>query len=585
MKSVTIRKGIFGLLLIEAVLISPVMVVSIAILSRTYTGLIYDETAEVLNLHTMIINSRMSDMEKLSFEILSNPDIQRNFVKHDIAATSYESYAASRGLYSQLFALWAMDTRLLSIGFLFEDGDLVGTDARGGTGIPGETYTALRAAARTADGKCGWAANAAGDMTVVLYRLIKDISGSGFRPLGVLFICIDARQLLAYPSVVPQERKPDMVCIAGDQILSAVPVDIRRDELEGALRDPSPYEIVRYAGEATFVAVRQSVSSGWYYLYMLPAGTLLRPITGLSIVIALSMLVLLAGVVAVGYRFARAISAPIARLAETAKVVAEGDYSVTLDAAARGGRVAISEVTLLSDDFSRMVRKIDHLINEVYAEKLLSVEMKYRILQQQINPHFLYNTLDTINWKALQGGSGEIAAMVRSLSRMLRGSITGPDEISVGEDLRFVEDYMLIQRLRFEERLDFAASIQPEVLRCGIPRVTLQPIVENCVIHNIEKYSRACEIRIHSSVTPECARICVDDNGLGIDPRRMDLIFSGQAEATGGSIGLRNINERIRMLFGERFGVRVENREPMGTRVTVTLPLKECAHEHAADRR
>jgi two-component system sensor histidine kinase YesM len=222
-----------------------------------------------------------------------------------------------------------------------------------------------------------------------------------------------------------------------------------------------------------------------------------------------------------------------------------------------------------------MVRKIDYLINEVYAEKLLSMEMKYKILQQQINPHFLYNTLDTINWKAMENGNRDISAMVRSLSRMLRGSIKGPDAITVGEDLRFVENYILIQKLRFEERLVYTARVQPEVLSCGIPRVTLQPIVENCIIHNIEKHSGTYEIRIFSSYTPEYTEIVIDDDGQGVDPRHMELVLDGKADPADGSIGLRNINERIKMLFGERFGIRVENREPVGTRVTVTLPFKE----------
>jgi two-component system sensor histidine kinase YesM len=574
MKRITIRNGIFALLLFEAAIISLVMIVSMTILSGTYTGLIYSETVEVLNLHAMIINTRISDMEKLSFEIFSDPDIQRNLLLHENAANDYQAYSATTGLYTQLFTRWAMDKRLLSIGFYFENGDRTETaKRRDEVGIPPETRAALIEDAYAANGKCVWAVNSAGNMTVVLSRLIRDTSGFGFRPLGVLIICIDARQLIAYPSVVPQDRKPEMFCIAGDKILSESTLNVRRGDVEGSLRNPFYYDIITYAGERYFVSIRYSESTGWYFAYMLATKKLLHTITNINLAYILSVLVVLIIVVAVGYRLAKSISFPIVRLAETMKVVAGGDYKIV--ERPEPGRIAISEVELLSEDFSRMVRKIDYLINEVYAEKLQSMEMKYKILQQQINPHFLYNTLDTINWKALESGNGDISAMVRSLSLMLRGSVKGPDAVTVQEDLRFAENYILIQKYRFEERLSFSASVQPEVLGCGIPRVTLQPIVENCIIHNLEKYSGTCEIRMYSSHTPEYMEIAVDDNGQGVDPRHMEMVLDGKADAADGSIGLHNINQRIKMLFGDRFGIRVENRTPVGTRVTVTLPFKE----------
>ena len=573
MKRISIGSGIFALLAFEAAVISIVMIVSVSILSRAYTGLIYNETTEVLNLHTMIINSRMAEMEKLSFEILSDTDIQRNLLAHKNASAPYQAYVASSDLYSQLFTRWATDRRLLFIEFQFEDGERVQTSNRGDATISEATRADLASKAHAADGACVWAANAAGDMTVVLCRLIKDTSGNGFRPLGVLYVAIDGRQLLAYPSVVPENRKPDMFCVAGNQVITQSTLAVRRAEIEGSLRHPFQYDIVPYGGQRYFIAVRQAAPEGWYFVYMLSTNKLLGTITHINVAFVLAVLVALAGVVAIGYRFARTISSPIAHLARTMKVVSGGDYRIPEEATTAG--TAISEVKLLSEDFVDMVGKIDHLINEVYAEKLLSAEMKYKVLQHQINPHFLYNTLDTINWKAIQSGNADISAMVRSLSQMLRRSVKGPDAVTVEDDLEFVRNYIVIQMYRFEERLAFTSSIQPEVLKCGIPRMALQPIVENCIMHNLEKHSGSYEIRIASSHTEDGVEIAVDDNGHGVDLTRMERILGGREDPSDGSIGIRNINERIKMLFGGGFGLRVLNREPAGTRVIVMLPFRE----------
>lgn len=581
MRRITIRNGIFALLLFEAAVITLVMAVSMALLSNTYTGLIYGETVEVLNLHAMIINGRIAEMEKLSFEFLSDKDIQRNLVMHR-TADEYEKHVARSGLYTQIFMRWAMDNRLLSIGFTFEDGDHVETGrSEAELGVSPETRAALMEAARRADGRCAWTMNAAGGMTVVLSRLIKDPTRNDFSPLGVLFIFIDARQLIAYPSTVPAERKPEFFCVSGNTILTESALAVKREDVEGQLRNPSYYDIVSYNKERYFIAVRYSEATGWYFAYMLATRNLLAAISRVNLAYVLSLSGVLFVVVAVGYRLAKAVSSPITGLTETMKGVAGGDYAVPRRTAPK--RLAITEVELLSEYFSHMVGRIDHLINEVYAQRLSSAEMKYKILQNQINPHFLYNALDTINWKAQEGGKEDISAIARSLSRMLRGSVKGPDAISVADDLRFTEDYILIQKYRFEERLSFSASIQPEVLACGIPRVTLQPIVENCIVHNIEKYSRTFEIRMFSSHTPEYAEIVVDDNGQGVDPALLERILGGRTESAEGSIGLRNINERIKIMFGDRFGIRVENRAPAGTRVTVTIPFKEYVGD-ASDR-
>lgn len=588
MKAIRIRNGFFALLIFEAAIIGLATIAFMINLYNIYTNLVYNESAEVLNQYATIADSRLSSIEDKSFEILSNRDIQRNLLQYVSSESSYEKYTAisslsgSASLYSQLFTRWAMDKNIVSISFTFLDGKSVDTASRRPVKLFGRDDMVFHRA-EIANGSCGWIANAAGDNIITLYRLIKDISGNGFKPFGVLIINVDAKHLFNYDSVVPQKYKPEIICVADDQVLSQSVSLFDRDDLLGFIKSTNTYDLVSLYGERYFISVRESSYNGWHYIYMLSNRDILRSVYNMNTIYILLLAAIVIVVITIGYGFANAISRPIARLTESMKVVEEGNYSAIPIEHVPKRLPAISEVVQLSRDFSQMIGKIDTLINEGYVKQLMIMEMKYKMLQQQINPHFLYNTLDTINWKAIETNNNDISVMVRALSRMLRGSIKIHDVVSICEDMRFVEDYISIQRIRFEERLKFKVEIDPGVYSCQVPRLTLQPIVENCIKHNLEKYAGVCEIRISSYVSGNVLEIRVDDNGKGADLQHIEMVLEGQAEAANSSIGLKNINERLKISFGEQYGIRVENMESGGTRVAVLLPFKSGAEREVSD--
>ncbi len=183
-----------------------------------------------------------------------------------------------------------------------------------------------------------------------------------------------------------------------------------------------------------------------------------------------------------------------------------------------------------------MVQEIDRLINEVYSRQLTIMEMRYRMLRQQINPHFLYNTLDTIHWKAIQSGHQQIALLVRSLSRLLRAAVNSPDVVTVADELRFVEDYVRIQKIRFEDRLDVEIEVPAELHEVRIPHLTLQPFVENAIVHNLERFSGALRgSGSLGSVRERKAYLAVADNGRGADLDRVEKVLRGKSTQANGA--------------------------------------------------
>lgn len=207
-------------------------------------------------------------------------------------------------------------------------------------------------------------------------------------------------------------------------------------------------------------------------------------------------------------------------------------------------------------------------MEENVEKQLIIKETELKALQAQINPHFLYNTLESINWLAKANQQKQISKMVESLGFLLRNSIhMKKDIVTIQEEADIVRHYMTIQRFRFEERLNFTLDIDDEVKHCLIPKLTLQPLAENAIQYALEPFTRPCAIRIQAKKAKGCVCITVEDNGPGMDGRIL--------ESTGGrGIGLWNIRERISLTFGEPYGLRIHSEHEKATRIVITIPCR-----------
>ena len=214
---------------------------------------------------------------------------------------------------------------------------------------------------------------------------------------------------------------------------------------------------------------------------------------------------------------------------------------------------------------------------------LLRRQVELSFLQHQINPHFLYNTLDSIRSRALMDRQREIAKMTEILARFFRYCISRDDSmVRVGEELDHIRDYFYIQKFRFEDRFDMEIDVErDELLELFLPRMTIQPLVENAMIHGLEKVEHKGLIRVSLMAAGDRLCITVSDNGFGM-PReellRLNERLAGplEAEATAGQaqggIAIRNVNTRLRLMFGEDSGIRYRSLIGEGTDAVVTMP-------------
>lgn len=244
------------------------------------------------------------------------------------------------------------------------------------------------------------------------------------------------------------------------------------------------------------------------------------------------------------------------------------------------------ELGYLSECFNDMSEEIDILLNQVYKEQLTRKEAELKTLQAQINPHFLFNTLESINWQARLNEVPEISEMVTALSELMEAGIgKGGPKVSLREELAFVDSYILIMKNRYGDRLTFEKAVDKTVLNRKVPKLMLQPILENAIYHGIDKNRKNGEIKLSVSRVDKDIEIVVTDNGKGMTLDALnhlnDELLNNEdsyLERTSGNaagIGLRNVNRRLKLFYGSEYGVTVDSEEGIFTKVVIRLPYDD----------
>ena len=325
------------------------------------------------------------------------------------------------------------------------------------------------------------------------------------------------------------------------------------------------------------VTFNTSQFTNWTVISIIPVSVLYSDITNISYVILLTVVLCLLLSFLIAVLISRSITKPIFKLRQLMKVAESGQFSINAPVRSK------DEIGALSSSFNTMVAKINGLIQTVYETRILKKEAELNALQAQINPHFLYNTLQTIDIIAQKEGINVICMVCRSLSRMFRYSINrGKEFVPLSAELEHVKDYVNIQKVRFRDRFEVVYDIEEELMQCRVVKLILQPIVENALLHGIESKKGKCVITLSAKVLEEVAYISIEDTGVGMDEKQLGAIRESlneeiiHAELDGlvrKSIGMKNVNARLRLYFGEQYGIAIESALGKGTKITISIPV------------
>lgn len=269
--------------------------------------------------------------------------------------------------------------------------------------------------------------------------------------------------------------------------------------------------------------------------------------------------------------FSQTVTRPIRSLQLLMRRVEKGDFDVSFPVNQK------DEIGTLGVSFNHMVRRIQELVQQVLQVEIRQREAELAALQNQISPHFLYNTLESIQMVIELGDSEKASEMISALSRMLRFAARRGDIVSIGDEVRHVSDYLYIQQMRYGVRCEYEINVSPGISNYYAPKFILQPLVENSIRHVVEKRNSPTRILIDIYQMEDGIRLSIQDNGPGIPASVLQELQErfGAANHTThkGGIGLLNVHSRIRLMYGLAYGVSIESSEDRGTKVCVLIPF------------
>ncbi len=306
-----------------------------------------------------------------------------------------------------------------------------------------------------------------------------------------------------------------------------------------------------------------------------------RVIRIMTVVIA----AILVGALLLSRKVMAGITGPIGRLCQMTRKAASGDFGVR---AQEGG---IEELSVLNESFNRMVAQLGDLVEGIKTEQRNLRATELKLLQAQINPHFLYNTLDAIIWLAESGQKEQVVSMVSALSDFFRTTLSkGRDYISVQEEEAHIRSYLQIQQFRYQDILEYDIQIPRELYGYQVLKLTLQPLVENALYHGIKNKRGLGHILVTGRKEGERLFFTVRDDGIGMEEeqlRSVRRIIAGEGtqESDSSGFGLFNVQQRLQLNYGAEYGIRIESVYGSGTRVTVEMPalLDTAANDVLSD--
>jgi two-component system, sensor histidine kinase YesM len=530
-------------------------------------------TAAMIGQVNMSIELRVREMERLIDLIAESGVVSSFFRKGSATASERQEISATlagvSNTHPQIAGLLVVsdEDAWVSEGFSRTTRDPL-TDERWyelARGAPGDVKLIARPIGRNIRSTRSYGA----DEVVSIVKAITDTADGRVKGAVLLDMRLSAIEELFTGSLLSKGGFLFIADSGGEMVYAPVNKVAYKIPL-GVVSGDSTSAIVRVAGTDYQVLAQRSSYTGWETLGVFSLPESLREVLLIRywtyIIGGITML--LAIVTAIF--FTSSIAKPILDLRSLMKRVEHGDLSVRFSGAPG------DEIGELGHGFNEMLERIQSLIDQVYVEQRSKREAELRILQEQIKPHFLYNTLDTIQWMAQENRVDDVVNMVGALTSLFRiGLNKGREFISLADELVHVESYLRIQKMRYEDKFDYVIRCDPAIRSMQVLRLILQPLVENAIYHGIKERRGHGTLSVEARIEDGELLLTVSDDGVGMTEATLLRLQDSLEEGgpTVGGYGIRNVHERIRLTFGKPYGLSFLSVAGQGTVVTVRHPV------------
>lgn len=321
-------------------------------------------------------------------------------------------------------------------------------------------------------------------------------------------------------------------------------------------------------GENSYYYVGSAMQNGWTLVTTVSTKQLTNGILVSILQITLLLISALAVSIMLTIVAIRKLLAPTKKLVESMSAFGKGQMEVRVDADTK------DEIGQIGLAYNHMADNIQNLLEKVYSLELSNKQAEIDFLKMQINPHFLYNSLDTISWLGYTSSNENISDISVSLAKLLRASIKRADMVKVSEEMQTIDSYLLIQQYRFEDKIEVKKKISEKAYDCYMPGFLLQPVIENSIIHGLEGKIEKGRLCIEIEFLDEYLCFKISDDGKGMERQQLDILKQQFSEAgVGKSIGLANVYRRLMLLYGEECRFQIESAPGEGTNISFRIPV------------
>lgn len=534
-----------------------------------YDKKLYEKSLQELDFFTQKVNAELQDIEELSYIIAMDQDIQEHLA--DAMALEYLSQGYNyeinkiRNIIQDKIMLYPVVENIV-----YTDRDSVSFTMGSYCGEPDEdTYQEFLQECRAKRGGYVMESPSLNYPYLISGRDILERKNASLTYLGTFILTSDVAGMIENTRDL-LEAKDSVLYVYSDRGLvygdeKEVPEYFQTDESQG-------YQVINYEGERYFLCYLKSSVNGWVYVNAFPYSQIFGQTMRIRYLMLGGFVLVFVILIFAMRKISGVITNPLDQLTESMKIVENGNFQGAKELLSE--ETGHDEVAILSQEFAVMLDKIDFLIHENYEKQLLLKDTEYKMLQAQINPHFLYNTLNALNWMVKAGRNQEAGRMIVELGRLLRASFAKEPYITVEEEVENARSYITIQQFRYQKRAEFAVETGGDLTHYMVPRMILQPLIENSIYYGVEKVLTMCRITVTVKEEADCIRMEVQDTGPGMSQEELEAVRSFDFKPKGHGIGLKNIRERLKIAYEENVFM-IESRLGEGTKISILIPKRQ----------
>lgn len=552
------------LIIVSCVLfISAIAFISFYFISKEHKKVLYQSVTSNLSYSSSELCTNLQTVEELANMILSNKTVQSKLPVISDSNSIRETQQAKEDVYNILANyLFNSTNQYISYISIIQGNNIISTHSIRFNKVPVTVRKHLIQKGKMAEGATIWITDYNQKYGCFLIKELRESSPFSLRPIGTLVIRLNLSTLLEQTSMFHSSFESPSFLLFNNNKNIYSSQEFKKTDLEKLYSSFKTGDYcIRNINRIPFFAVKGEIPYyKWDYIAMVSYDSIARTITFTSIICIFAMLFSLGTIFLLSSKILDTLTRHFKMLITKMYLVGEGIYNFT--ETSENYSLRQDEIGQLHIHFDSMARKLNTLITENYTNELLKKEAQLKALESQMDPHFLYNTLDSINWRAKAIGSEDIVQITTSLGILLRISLSKTKvPFTLAQEIKLLDNYMIIQKLRYPQRLDYTLDIPSKYYDFLIPKFTIQPILENAIRYGLEEMSEICHISIYATVTDNDLVIKVKNNGSSFEDHLLEKLETQEIQPHGFGIGLLNIHKRLILAYGKEYGLKLTNYE------------------------